>query len=130
VGLRQDVIDEYFSWTSSRVGGIGTDVIAQEVLLRHQAAFPERPVERHALPAGGQYQWRAEGEYHLFNPETIHRLQKAVRTGSYETFKSYSKLIDEQSTNLCTLRGLLEFKAADPVPLEEVEPAAEIMRRF
>jgi glutamate synthase (ferredoxin) len=130
VGLRQDVIDEYFSWTSSRVGGIGTDVIAQEVLIRHQAAFPERPLERHALPAGGQYQWRAEGEYHLFNPETIHRLQKAVRTGSYPTFKSYSALVNEQSTNLCTLRGLLEFKAGDPVPLEEVEPAEEIMRRF
>jgi glutamate synthase (ferredoxin) len=130
VGLRQDVIDEYFSWTSSRVGGIGTDVIAQEVLIRHQAAFPERPLEWHALPAGGQYQWRAGGEYHLFNPETIHRLQKAVRTGSYPTFKSYSKLVDEQSTNLCTLRGLLEFKAGDPVPLQEVEPAETIMRRF
>jgi glutamate synthase (ferredoxin) len=130
VGLRQDVIDEYFSWTASRVGGIGTDVIAQEVLLRHQAAFPERPLERHALPAGGQYQWRAEGEYHLFNPETIHRLQKAVRTSSYTTFKSYSALVNEQSTNLCTLRGLLEFKAGDPVPLDEVEPVEAIMRRF
>jgi len=130
IGLRQDVIDEYFSWTASRVGGIGTDVIAQEVLLRHSAAFPERPLERHALPVGGMYQWRSDGEFHLFNPESIHRLQKAVRTGSYATFKSYSKLIDEQSTNLCTLRGLLEFKAGDPVPLDEVEPAEEIMRRF
>jgi glutamate synthase (ferredoxin) len=130
VGLRQDVIDDYFSWTASRVGGIGTDVIAQEVLLRHSAAFPERPLERHALPVGGQYQWRADGEFHLFNPETIHRLQKAVRTGSYQTFKSYSKLIDEQSTNLCTLRGLLEFKAGDPVPLDEVEPVDSLMRRF
>jgi glutamate synthase (ferredoxin) len=130
VGLRQDVIDEYFSWTASRVGGIGTDVIAQEVLMRHSAAFPERPLERHTLPVGGQYQWRADGEFHLFNPETIHRLQKSVRTGSYETFKSYSKLIDEQSTNLCTLRGLLEFKAGDPVPLEEVEPVESLMKRF
>src|SRR5512139_3371537 len=130
VGLRQDVIDEYFSWTASRVGGIGTDVIAQEVLMRHSAAFPERPLERHTLPVGGQYQWRADGEFHLFNPETIHRLQKAVRTGSYQTFKSYSKLIDEQATNLCTLRGLLEFKAGDPVPLEEVEPVESLMKRF
>ncbi len=130
LGLRQDVIDEYFSWTASRVGGIGTDVIAQEVLMRHHAAFPERPIERHALPVGGQYQWRAEGEHHLFNPESIHRLQKAVRTGSYETFKSYSQLVNDQSTNLCTLRGLLEFKAGDSVPLEEVEPAEEIMKRF
>ncbi len=130
VGLRQDVIDEYFSWTSSRVGGVGTDVIAQEVLIRHQAAFPERPLERHTLPAGGQYQWRAEGEYHLFNPETIHRLQKAVRTGSFPTFRSYSQLVNEQATNLCTLRGLLEFKSGDAVPLDEVEPAEDIMRRF
>jgi glutamate synthase (ferredoxin) len=112
------------------VGGIGTDVIAQEVLMRHSAAFPERPLERHTLPVGGQYQWRADGEFHLFNPETIHRLQKAVRTGSYQTFKSYSKLIDEQSTHLCTLRGLLEFKAGDPVPLEEVEPVESLVKRF
>jgi glutamate synthase (ferredoxin) len=130
LGLRQDVIDEYFSWTASRVGGIGTDVIAQEVLMRHQAAFPERPLERHVLPVGGQYQWRAEGEYHLFNPETIHRLQKAVRTGSYATFRSYSSLVNDQAANLCTLRGLLDFKAGDPVPLEEVEPAESIMKRF
>jgi glutamate synthase (ferredoxin) len=130
LGLRQDVIDEYFSWTASRVGGIGTDVIAQEVLMRHHAAFPERPIERHALPVGGHYQWRAEGEHHLFNPETIHRLQKAVRNGSYETFKSYSQLVNDQATKLCTLRGLLEFKAGDAVPLEEVEPAEAIMKRF
>ncbi len=130
LGLRQDVIDEYFSWTPSRVGGIGTDVIAQEVLMRHQAAFPERPLERHALPAGGQYQWRSEGEAHLFNPESIHRLQKAVRTGSYQTFKAYSRLVNDQAVNLCTLRGLLEFKAGDAIPLEEVEPAEDIMKRF
>jgi len=130
LGLRQDVIDEYFSWTPSRVGGIGTDVIAQEVLMRHAAAFPDRPLERHALPVGGQYQWRADGEHHLFNPETIHRLQKAVRTGSYATFKSYSQLVNEQATNLCTLRGLLEFKSGDAIPLEEVEPVETIMHRF
>ncbi len=130
IGLRQDVIDEYFRWTASRVGGIGTDVIAQEVLMRHQAAFPDRPVERHALPAGGQYKWRAEGEYHLFNPETIHRLQKAVRTGSYQTFKSYSKLVNDQSANLCTLRSLLEFKPGEAVPLDEVEPVEQIVKRF
>jgi glutamate synthase (ferredoxin) len=130
VGLRQDVIDEYFSWTSSRVGGIGTDVVAQEVLMRHHAAFPERPVERHALPVGGMYQWRADGEFHLFNPESIHRLQKAVRTGSYSAFKGYSKLIDQQATQLCTLRGLLEFKPGEAVPLDEVEPVEELVKRF
>ena len=130
LGLRQDVIDEYFSWTASRVGGIGTDVIAQEVLMRHQAAFPERPLDRRTLPVGGQYQWRDAGEFHLFNPESIHRLQKAVRTGSYATFKSYSKLVDEQATNLCTLRGLLELKTGEAIPLGEVEPAEVIMKRF
>jgi len=130
IGLRQDVIDDYFSWTPSRIGGIGTDVIAQEVLARHAAAFPTRPLERETLPAGGQYQWRAGGEFHLFNPESIHRLQKAVRTASYATFKSYSKLIDEQATQLATLRGLLEFKSAESVPLDEVEPVESIVRRF
>ena len=129
IGLRQDVIDEYFSWTASRVGGIGTDVIAQEVLMRHQAAFSETP-SRHALPVGGEYQWRADGEFHLFNPESIHRLQKSVRTGNYDTYKEYAALINTQSTSLCTLRGLLEFKGGDPVPLEEVESVESIVRRF
>jgi len=130
VGLRQDVIDRYFTGTSSRVGGIGLDVIAQEVLARHRAAYPDREVNGHVLPVGGQYQWRNDGEYHLFNPESIHRLQKAVRTGSFATFKEYSKIIDETSKNIATLRGLLDFKAGDPVPLEEVESVAKIMKRF
>ncbi len=130
VGLRQDVVDHYFTWTPSRVGGIGLDVIAQEVLSRHRAAFPDRPVNGHVLPAGGQYQWRNEGEYHLFNPQSIHHLQKAVRTGSYATFKQYSSIINENSKNIATLRGLLDFKFNDPIPLEEVEPIESIMKRF
>ncbi|HEX4266295.1 MAG TPA: glutamate synthase large subunit [Steroidobacteraceae bacterium] len=130
VGLRQDVIDQYFTWTSSRIGGIGMETIAQEVLMRHRAAFPARASKEHALETGGMYQWRAEGEYHLFNPESIHRLQKAVRTGSYPTYKSYAKLIDEQSKTLATLRGLLEFAPSEPVPLEEVESVDSIVRRF
>ncbi|HWZ94492.1 MAG TPA: glutamate synthase large subunit [Opitutaceae bacterium] len=130
VGLRQDVIDHYFTWTSSRVGGIGLDVIAQEVLARHHAAFPDRQVNGHVLPVGGQYQWRNDGEYHLFNPESIHRLQKAVRTGSYAAFKDFSKIINEQAKNLCTLRGLLDFKAADAISLSEVESVETIMKRF
>ncbi|HTY92424.1 MAG TPA: glutamate synthase large subunit [Steroidobacteraceae bacterium] len=130
VGLRQDLIDEYFTWTPSRIGGIGMDVVAQEVMMRHRAAFPARGTHDTSLSAGGQYQWRSDGETHLFSPEAIHRLQKAVRTGSYATYRSYAQLIDDQSTNLCTLRGLLEFKAGDPVPLEEVEPVASIVRRF
>jgi glutamate synthase domain-containing protein 2/glutamate synthase domain-containing protein 1/glutamate synthase domain-containing protein 3 len=130
VGLRQDLIDEYFTWTSSRIGGIGMDVIAQEIMLRHRAAFPARGTHSNALTAGGQYQWRSDGETHLFSPEAIHRLQKAVRTGSFETYKSYAQLIDDQSTNLCTLRGLLEFKAGDAIPIEEVEPVASLVKRF
>ncbi len=130
VGLRQDVVDQYFTWTPSRVGGIGLDVIAQEVLARHRMAFPERRVDGHVLPVGGQYQWRDDGEYHLFNPETIHKLQKAVRTESYPTFKEYSKLIDEQGRNLCTLRSLLDFKPSTAIPIEEVESVESIMKRF
>jgi glutamate synthase domain-containing protein 2/glutamate synthase domain-containing protein 1/glutamate synthase domain-containing protein 3 len=118
VGLRQDVIDDYFTGTASRVGGIGLDVIAEEVLMAR------------ATPVRGQYQWRSDGEFHVFNPESIHRLQKAVRTGSYATFKSYAELIDDRSKNLSTLRGLLGFKRRESVPLEEVEPIENIMRRF
>ncbi|HLS82486.1 MAG TPA: glutamate synthase large subunit [Steroidobacter sp.] len=130
VGLRQDVIDHYFTWTSSRVGGIGMEVIAQEVLVRHRAAFPERRVDGRTLPVGGHYQWRSDGEHHLFNPESIHRLQKSVRNGDYAEFREYSRLIDQQASNLCTLRGLLDFKASDSIPLEEVEPIESIMKRF
>ena len=130
LGLRQDVIDHYFTWTSSRVGGIGLDVIAQEVLLRHHAAFPDRQVNGHVLPVGGLYQWRNEGEYHLFNPETIHRLQKSVRTGNFAVFKEYAKLVNDQAQHLCTLRGLLEFKSGPSIPIEEVESAEAIMKRF
>jgi glutamate synthase domain-containing protein 2/glutamate synthase domain-containing protein 1/glutamate synthase domain-containing protein 3 len=130
VGLRQDVIDQHFTWTPSRVGGVGMEIVAREALMRHHAAFPERPLDSHTLPVGGQYQWRADGEHHLFNPETIHRLQKAVRTGSYATYKSYARLIDEQSTQLSTLRGLLSFKPGKPVPLDEVEPVESIVKRF
>jgi glutamate synthase (ferredoxin) len=130
VGVRQDVIDRYFTGTPSRIGGVGLDVIAQEVLMRHRAAFPERVVNGHTLDAGGLYQWRADGELHLFNPESIHRLQKAVRTGSYPTYKSYAKLVDDQSKNIYTLRGLLEFKAAEPISIEEVESVESIVRRF
>ena len=130
VGLRLDVIDEYFTWTSSRIGGIGMEVVAQEIMMRHRAAFPARGTHSGALGAGGQYQWRSDGETHLFSPEAIHRLQKAVRTGSFATYKSYAQLIDDQSTNLCTLRGLLEFRAGDSIPIEEVESVESIVKRF
>ncbi|HEY0946094.1 MAG TPA: glutamate synthase large subunit [Opitutaceae bacterium] len=130
LGLRQDVIDHYFTWTPSRVGGVGLDVIAQEVLLRHRAAYPERPVNGHVLSPGGLYKWRTEGEAHLFTPESIHKLQRAVRSGSYATYKDYAKHINDQSRALCTLRSLLEFKTGDAIPLEEVEPVESIMKRF
>ncbi len=131
LGLRQDVVDHYFTWTPSRVGGIGLDVIAQEVLLRHRAAYPERANPDHVLPVGGIYKWRSGGEAHLFTPESIHALQKAVRQNSKSAFQSYSKLVNEQGRNLCTLRSLLEFKNnGGPIPLTEVEPAETIMKRF
>jgi glutamate synthase (ferredoxin) len=131
IGLSREVVDRYFTWTASRVGGVGLDVLAEEARMRHERAFPERPTDGRVLDAGGQYQYRRDGEYHLFNPETIHRLQYACRTGNYQVFKEYSRLVDDQSRRLCTLRGLMELKFAEkPVPLEEVEPVEEIVKRF
>ena len=130
VGLRHEFIDKYFTGTPSRVEGVGIEMVAQEVLLRHQRAFPDRPVNGHVLDPGGQYQWREDGENHLFNPHTIHKLQNAVRTGSFKVFKEYSFLVNEQERNWCTLRGLLDFKKAKPVPIESVESVETIMKRF
>ncbi|MCS7047464.1 MAG: glutamate synthase-related protein, partial [Gemmataceae bacterium] len=132
VGLGQEVIDKYFTWTPSRVGGVGLDVIAQETRARHDHAFSERPTNGRTLDVGGHYQYRKEGEYHLFNPETVHKLQYAVRTGNYKTFQEYSRLVNDQSKRLATLRGLMEirFDQCTPVPLEEVEPVEEIVKRF
>ncbi len=130
VGLHHSVIDRYFTWTSSRVEGIGLDVIAKEVLLRHQRAFSGRNVNGHTLEAGGQYQWREDGEFHMFNPETVHRLQVACRSGDYEKFKEYSTLLNERSRIAATLRSLLELKSGNSVPLSEVEPIEQIMQRF
>jgi glutamate synthase (ferredoxin) len=130
VGLNSTVIDKYFTWTPSRIAGVGIDVIAEEVLKRHNHAFPDRPVNG-VLDAGGQYQWRADGEYHLFNPQTIHKLQIACRLGSYKTFQEYAELVNNQAKNLCTLRGLLDFKWAEkPVPIEEVQSVEEIVKHF
>src|SRR5439155_6674779 len=119
VGLKQAFVDKYFTWTPSRVEGVGIDLIAKEVLLRHQRAFPDRSANGHVLDVGGQYQWRDEGEYHLFNPQTIHKLQRAVRTGDSKVFKEYSTLVNEQTRNWCTLRGLLDFRNVKPVPIEQ-----------
>ena len=131
IGIKKEVVDRYFTWTDSRVEGVGLEVIAREALMRHRAAFPEIPVDNRTLDAGGQYQWRQDGEYHLFNPLTVHKLQLAARTNNYETYKAYADLIDDKSRNIGTLRGLLEFKfAGEPIPLDEVEPVEEICKRF
>ena len=106
--------------------------VAEEALIRHRVAFPDRHIEaeERALESGGVYQWRSDGEYHLFNPETIHLLQKSVRTGSYEVYKQYAQKINDQSENLSTLRGLMRFKnKRKPVPIEEVETVQAITRR-
>ena len=134
IGLAQDLVDQYFTGTTSRLGGIGLNEIAAEVAARHRLAYPDRPTERahRELTQGGEYQWRREGEYHLFNPETVFKLQHATRSGRYEVFKDYSRLVDDQSTRLATLRGLFRLKEEErpPVPLEEVEPVSEIVKRF
>src|SRR6266542_2697170 len=131
VGLGQELVDKYFTWTPSRVGGIGLDQIAREVEQQHARAFPTYPLNGHTLDAYGQYQYRKDGELHLFNPRTIHLLQKACRTNDYATFKEFTQLIDDQAERLATLRGLFELKyAREPVPLDEVEPVEAIMKRF
>jgi glutamate synthase (ferredoxin) len=130
VGLNQAVVDKYFTTTATRIEGSDLAIIATEALARHSHAFPDRQTNGNTLDAGGEYQWRREGEAHLFNPQTIHTLQKAVRSGSYETFKQYSKLVNEQVKNFYTLRGLLDFKAQTPVPIEEVESVETILKRF
>jgi len=130
VGLNSSVVDKYFTWTPSRIQGVGLDVLAEEAWARHRHAFPNRSVNG-ALDPGGQYQWRDGGEFHLFNPQTIHKLQIACRLNSEKIYREYAGLINEQSANLCTLRGLLDFKFAEsPIPVEEVEPAEEIVKRF
>lgn len=131
IGLGREVIDKYFTWTASRISGVGLDVLADEVKRRHERAFPDRSLNGHTLDAGGHYQYRKDGEFHLFNPETVHKLQYAVRSGDFKVFKEYSKLVDEQSRRLCTLRGLFDLQLADqPIPIEEVESVESIMRRF
>lgn len=131
LGLNQSVIDKYFTWTSSRIGGVGIDVIADEVRMRYTHAFPDRQVNGRTLDVGGKYQWRQDGEYHMFNPETVHKLQYACRNNNYKAFKEYTELVNNHSKKLCTIRGLLEFKfASEPIPIEEVEPVESIVRRF
>ena len=133
IGLGGDLVDRYFTGTVSRLGGIGLDEIAIAIGMRHSVANPRRPEERahRKLEPGGEYQWRREGEYHLFNPETVFKLQHASRAKRYDIFKQYTALVDDQSKNLATLRGLFKFaEHRQPISIDEVEPIGEIVKRF
>jgi glutamate synthase (ferredoxin) len=132
IGLNGDLVHRYFTGTVSRVSGVGLDVIADEVKRRHERAFPERPLGAELeLDWGGEYQWRRDGEHHMVNPDMIARLQHATRAGSYPLFKDFTRLCDDQSKRLATLRGLITLRpAAKPIPIEEVEPIESIMKRF
>ena len=132
IGLSQDLVDRYFTGTTSRLGGIDLDIIAKETIARHHVAYPpggEVPGSRR-LPIGGEYQWRREGEPHLFDPETVFTLQHSTRAKRYDIFKRYTQKIDEQSKELMTLRGLFAFKERTPISIDEVEPISSILKRF
>jgi len=136
-GLSQELVDRYFTGTSSKLGGVGLDVIAEEVRHRHLKAYPADgilPAHR-TLEVGGEYQWRREGEPHLFDPDTVFRLQHSTRSGRYDIFKQYTERVDQQAERLMTLRGLFAFKDAsasgrEPISIDEVEPVSEIVKRF
>ena len=134
VGLARDLVDEYFTGTVSRIGGVGLDVLAREVAERHQMAHLPHPTSRahREREPGGEYQWRREGEIHLFNPKTVFKLQHATRTKRYDIFKQYTGLVDDQSEHLATLRGLLRLRTGvlPAVPIDEVEPVPAIVKRF
>ncbi|MDH5236973.1 MAG: glutamate synthase-related protein, partial [Acidimicrobiia bacterium] len=134
IGLGTELVDEYFTGTVSRLGGISIGAIASAVANRHRQAFSPNPTERahRTLRVGGEYQWRREGEYHLFNPETVFKLQHATRTRRYDIFKDYTARVDEQAEKMATLRGLFDFVEGlrAPVPIDEVEPVSEIVKRF
>ncbi|WP_422929785.1 glutamate synthase large subunit [Singulisphaera sp. PoT] len=132
IGLNQGFVDRYFDKTATRIEGIGLEEIAHETLVHHRRAYNKREVGPVLLEEGGQYQWRRDGEFHLFNPETVFRLQHATKSGRYEIFKKYTNLIDEQNERLCTLRGLFTFKFDDckSIPIEEVESIESIVKRF
>jgi len=131
IGLQEEVIDKYFTHTASRISGVKLDVIAEETLARHRFAYPPAPVpENLDLDPGGWYKWRRGGEFHQMNPDVIAKLQHAVRTGNYQIYKEYAELVNQQNEQLATLRGLFKFKKGNPIPIEEVEPVSEIVKRF
>ena len=133
IGISKEVIDKYFTGTTSRLGGVGLDVLAQEVSKRHDVAYPFTGISpaHRQLAIGGEYQWRREGEPHLFDPETVFKLQHSTRTGQMDIFRSYTEKVNEQSKRLMTLRGLFEVsKDRKPISIDEVEPIENILRRF
>ena len=132
LGLGPELIDRYFTWTASRIGGIGLKELAEETRRRHAQAFPAVDVPNNpTLDAGGEYQWRRRGEHHLITPEIVAKLQMAARHNNAKAYQEYARLVNDQSHRLCTLRGLLEFKhIRKPIPIDEVEPASEIVKRF
>jgi len=131
LGLSQQVVDKCFTKSVSRIEGLDFDDLAREVLIRHRQAFPLGEAPRKMLNEGGVYQYKTKGEYHLFNPDTIHLLQKATSTNNYDTYKKYAEKINNQLQQACTLRGLLDFnRKRKPIPIDEVEPAENIFKRF
>jgi glutamate synthase (NADPH) large chain len=131
IGLESRFVDRYFTWTASRIGGADIDVIAREVRERHGRAYPPRRLRAADLETGGEYKWRRDGELHLFNPETVHKLQHATRSGQYSIYKDYTAIVNDQNRSLGTLRGLLDLKfALMPIRLDEVEPVESILKRF
>jgi glutamate synthase (NADPH/NADH) large chain len=130
IGLNKSLVDKYFTGTASRIEGVGLEVLAEEARRKHEHALRPATDFDTELAMGGNYQYRVRGEYHLYNPQTVAKLQHAVQQGSFKTFQEYTSLIDQQNKQLCTLRGLMEFQTGAPVPVEEVEPAKEIVKRF
>jgi glutamate synthase (NADPH/NADH) large chain len=135
IGLNKSLVEQYFTGTASRIEGVGLDVLAREAAMKHEHAYRRTTESETELQIGGDYQYRIGGEYHLLNPHTISKLQHAVRENRFETFQEYTDLIDQQNREICTLRGLMQFRTAEeagtkPVPLEEVEPASEIVKHF
>lgn len=131
IGLHRSVVDQYFTGATSRIQGMGLDEIAKETLAKHYFAFSKKDIPIDRLPVGGIYQWKRKGEFHLFNPQTIHLLQHATKMNDYATFKKYSKLVNDQSEKACTLRSQFRFKPVrQSIPIEEVEPAENIYKRF
>ncbi len=130
LGISTYVVDKCFAGTVSRIEGLDFDGIAEEALIKHDSAFPKQELPNQKLEVGGVYQWKRRGEYHLFNPTSIHFLQQSSKTDDYQMYKKYAKEINDQTTRAATLRGLLDFKGQDPIPINEVEPAEDIFKRF